>query len=114
VNGAKQQQVWSFDQAIILMNYGEESRVYKETNVHEHSSRSHTLFRVFIESQSSNIDAEHITHRYSCLVYSKIEHKLTSPHRIWLILQDQKDWLIMKERLKLWERQDISIKVSLC
>jgi hypothetical protein len=46
----KKQQVWSFDQAIILMNYGEEHRVYKETSIHEHSSRSHTIFRLYIES----------------------------------------------------------------
>lgn len=32
------------------MNYGEEHRVYKETSIHEHSSRSHTIFRLYIES----------------------------------------------------------------
>jgi len=32
------------------MNYGEEHRVYKETSIHEHSSRSHTIYRVYIES----------------------------------------------------------------
>jgi centromeric protein E len=36
---------------IILMNYGEEHRSYRETNIHEHSSRSHTLFQVYIESK---------------------------------------------------------------
>eukprot|EP00347_Sterkiella_histriomuscorum_P016506 403352920 len=46
----KKQQVFSFDQAIILMNYGEEHRIYKETSIHEHSSRSHTIFRLYIES----------------------------------------------------------------
>ncbi|CDW87540.1 kinesin motor domain containing protein [Stylonychia lemnae] len=46
----KKQQVFSFDQAIILMNYGEEHRIYKETSIHEHSSRSHTIFRIYIES----------------------------------------------------------------
>jgi centromeric protein E len=33
------------------MRYGEEHRSYKETNVHEHSSRSHTIFRVYIEKR---------------------------------------------------------------
>ena len=35
------------------MNYGEENRMYKETNVHEHSSRSHTIFRIYIEKQAN-------------------------------------------------------------
>lgn len=50
VVGLKSQQVWTFEQALILMNYGEEHRVYKETSIHEHSSRSHTIFRLYIES----------------------------------------------------------------
>jgi centromeric protein E len=50
IQGLKQQQVWTFDQVIILMNYGEEHRCYRETTVHEHSSRSHTIFKLFIES----------------------------------------------------------------
>lgn len=56
VVGLKAQQVWTFEQAIILMNYGEEHRVYKETSVHEHSSRSHTIFRIYIESDSKTLD----------------------------------------------------------
>jgi hypothetical protein len=36
------------------MNYGEEHRVYKETSIHEHSSRSHTIFRLYIESCPKN------------------------------------------------------------
>lgn len=54
VVGLKSQQVWTFEQALILMNYGEEHRVYKETSIHEHSSRSHTIFRINIESNSKN------------------------------------------------------------
>jgi hypothetical protein len=57
VIGLKAQQVWTFDQAIILMNFGEEHRIYKETSIHEHSSRSHTIFRVYIESTSKTTDA---------------------------------------------------------
>jgi len=34
----------------MLMNYGEEHRMYRETSIHEHSSRSHTIFKVFIET----------------------------------------------------------------
>lgn len=57
VVGLKAQQVWTFDQAIILMNFGEEHRIYKETSIHEHSSRSHTIFRVYIESTAKTDDA---------------------------------------------------------
>lgn len=46
VVGLKSQQVWTFEQALILMNFGEEHRIYKETSIHEHSSRSHTIFRI--------------------------------------------------------------------
>ena len=38
------------------MNYGEEHRVYKETSIHEHSSRSHTIFRIYVESCSKKGD----------------------------------------------------------
>jgi len=38
------------------MNFGEEHRVYKETSIHEHSSRSHTIFRVYIERSSKKLD----------------------------------------------------------
>jgi centromeric protein E len=37
-----------------LVNYGEENRIYKETHIHEHSSRSHTIFRVFIQKTVSS------------------------------------------------------------
>lgn len=54
VVGLKSQQVWTFEQALILMNFGEEHRIYKETSIHEHSSRSHTIFRIWIESWFKN------------------------------------------------------------
>ncbi|CAI2381149.1 unnamed protein product [Moneuplotes crassus] len=54
VVGLKSQQVWTFEQALILMNYGEEHRVYKETSIHDHSSRSHTIFRIYVESSPKN------------------------------------------------------------
>ena len=28
------------------MNFGEEHRIYRETSIHEHSSRSHTIFKI--------------------------------------------------------------------
>ena len=43
------------------MQYGEENRVYKETHVHEHSSRSHTIFRVYIEKDLGGYETAHST-----------------------------------------------------
>lgn len=53
------------------MNYGEEHRVYKETNIHDHSSRSHSIFRIYIEIESKNkrnsVEASSENKRYSIL-----------------------------------------------
>lgn len=54
-------EVKSFDQVIMIMNYGEEHRMYRETSIHEHSSRSHTIFRVYIECKDT------ASRRYGCL-----------------------------------------------
>lgn len=56
VKGLKRQKVKTFDEAIFLMNYGEEHRMYRETNFHEHSSRSHTIFQVVRNRQIPNLD----------------------------------------------------------
>ena len=45
-------QVWNFEQVIMVMNYGEEHRMYRETSIHDHSSRSHTIFKIFVESKN--------------------------------------------------------------
>lgn len=54
VQGLMRQQVKTFEQAMILMHFGEEQRVYKETNIHDHSSRSHTIFRIQIQKKPLN------------------------------------------------------------
>lgn len=46
VNQLKICEVTTFDQAIALLKYGEEQRSYREKNIHEHSSRSHTIFQL--------------------------------------------------------------------
>lgn len=66
IQGLKQQQVWTFDQVILLMNYGEEHRTYRETSIHEHSSRSHTIFKLYIESVT-RADRNDGRIRYGCL-----------------------------------------------
>lgn len=40
--------VKDFDSAIKLVKLGEEKRIYRETKIHEHSSRSHTIFKIVI------------------------------------------------------------------
>ena len=52
VSGLKKQEVQDFEQAIMLLSCGEDQRCYKETSVHEHSSRSHTIFKIYLESDS--------------------------------------------------------------
>jgi len=66
VKGLKRQEVSCFEDAIYLMSYGEEHRKYRETNVNEHSSRSHTIYQVFIESFQETLDQGKIR-RFSCL-----------------------------------------------
>jgi len=65
VRGLKRQEVASFEDAIYLMSYGEEHRKYRETNANEHSSRSHTIYQVFIESFEASGDGK--KKRVSCL-----------------------------------------------
>lgn len=46
IKGIKMERVWNFEQTMLLLNYGEEHRKYRETNLNDHSSRSHTVFRI--------------------------------------------------------------------
>jgi len=66
VKGLKRQVVSCFEDAIFLMSFGEEHRKYRETNANEHSSRSHTIYQVFIESFQETEDQAKIR-RFSCL-----------------------------------------------
>ena len=65
VAGLKKEPVEVFEDTIALLNYGEEHRCYRETSVHEHSSRSHTIFKIYVESQKR--DDEKAPIRHSCL-----------------------------------------------
>ena len=38
------------------MNYGEEHRKYRANHMHDHSSRSHTIFRIHLQSQTKEIE----------------------------------------------------------
>jgi len=65
VAGLKREVVQDFEETISLLNYGEEHRCYRETSVHEHSSRSHTIFKIYIESKKIGDDKCPVKH--SCL-----------------------------------------------
>jgi len=52
VAGLRKELLKGFEEAIDLVNYGEEHRCYRETSVHDNSSRSHTIFKVYIENKS--------------------------------------------------------------
>jgi len=46
VNGAKKIKIKNFEDGIILKDFGEENRKYRETLINEYSSRSHTIFQI--------------------------------------------------------------------
>ncbi len=46
VADAKKIKIKNFDDGIILLNFGEENRKYRETQINEYSSRSHTIFQI--------------------------------------------------------------------
>ncbi|KAK6124670.1 hypothetical protein DH2020_041592 [Rehmannia glutinosa] len=58
VAGLREEIVASADQVLELMEYGESHRHIGETNMNVYSSRSHTIFRMIIESREKTDDAE--------------------------------------------------------
>nr|AMS24227.1 kinesin 7-III protein [Marsilea vestita] len=56
VSGLREEIVTSPEQALQLMEFGESRRHFGETNMNLHSSRSHTIFRLVIESRDKNQD----------------------------------------------------------
>ncbi|KAL6555341.1 hypothetical protein OROGR_006599 [Orobanche gracilis] len=57
VAGLREEIVASADQVLELMEYGESHRHIGETNMNVYSSRSHTIFRMIIESRERSDDA---------------------------------------------------------
>lgn len=52
VGGAREEIVTSMDEVLSLIERGNQQRHIGETNMNEHSSRSHTIFRMVVESRS--------------------------------------------------------------
>lgn len=72
VAGAKRVKINNFEDGIGIKDFGEENRKYRETLINEYSSRSHTIFQIFIESieLTQNDDDDNIDYaksRFSCL-----------------------------------------------
>jgi len=53
VAGLRTVKTHSTEDVIKTLKLGEKSRKYRQTDVHEHSSRSHTIFRVLLENKVS-------------------------------------------------------------
>ena len=51
VSGLRHKRVTGVEEVIETLRSGESNRKYRATNIHEHSSRSHTVFRVLVESE---------------------------------------------------------------
>ena len=67
VVGAKRVQISNFEDGIKLKDFGEENRKYRDTMINEYSSRSHTIFQIFVESSKMDPDTNSITSRNSIL-----------------------------------------------
>lgn len=52
VSGLKTVRVCSIEDVLKVIAVGERSRHYRQTDVHDHSSRSHTICRVLLENRS--------------------------------------------------------------
>ena len=67
VAGAKRVKIENFETGIGIKDFGEENRKYRETLFNEYSSRSHSIFQIFIESFESKDEGEFCKSKYSCL-----------------------------------------------
>ena len=71
VAGAKRVKINNFEDGVGIKDYGEENRKYRETLCNEYSSRSHTIFQIFIESTETKVNEDgtqqYTKSRFSCL-----------------------------------------------
>ena len=71
VAGAKRVKINNFNDGIGIKDFGEENRKYRETLINEYSSRSHSIFQIFIESneikKENDDNLDYSKNKYSCL-----------------------------------------------
>ena len=75
VAGLKQISVHNTLEALKVLEFGEKQRSYRATNIHEHSSRSHSVLRILIESkeiQRLDMDEEEHLHLKGTVKFSVI------------------------------------------
>jgi hypothetical protein len=58
----------SFEEGIQLKDIGEEKRQYKNTIINEYSSRSHTIFQLFLETSTMDEENNTVYNKYSLLI----------------------------------------------
>ena len=59
--------ITSFEEGVQLKDIGEEKRIYKNTIINEYSSRSHTIFQLFLETSTIDNDNNTVYNKYSLL-----------------------------------------------
>jgi centromeric protein E len=52
VSGLKTMRMAALEDVVKIISMGERNRHYRQTDIHDHSSRSHTIFRILIENRS--------------------------------------------------------------
>jgi hypothetical protein len=57
----------SFEEGIQLKDIGEEKRQYKDTIINEYSSRSHTIFQLYLETSIQDKEKNTLRNKYSLL-----------------------------------------------
>ena len=67
VAGAKKVRIENFETGIGVKDFGEENRKYRETLFNEYSSRSHSIFQIFIDNYEVKEEGEIGKTKYSCL-----------------------------------------------
>ena len=67
VSDAQRVCINSFEEGVQLKDIGEEKRQYKNTIINEYSSRSHTIFQLFLETSAQDNDSNTVYKKYSLL-----------------------------------------------
>jgi hypothetical protein len=67
VSDAQRVCINSFEEGVQLKDLGEEKRQYKNTIINEYSSRSHTIFQLFLETSTQGNDSNTVYKKYSLL-----------------------------------------------
>jgi hypothetical protein len=59
--------VYTFNEAIEVLEKGESNRSYRKKDNHDRSSRSHTVFRLYLQSNNMELSKQKLIRRHSLL-----------------------------------------------